>query len=71
MAESQHGADREIDAAKQNNQRHADRHHAEHRDLVHDVEDAARRRESVGAEAQETAKQDQADQRPRHASDEA
>lgn len=38
---SQHGADGEIDAADQNHDGHAHRHHPENRDLIHHVQEVA------------------------------
>ena len=40
-----HRADRKVDAADEDHQRHADSHHAEHRDLIHHVEEIAQREE--------------------------
>ena len=52
--EREHGAHREVDAADQNDERHANRHHAEHRDLIHYVEEVAHRQERVRREATRT-----------------
>ena len=66
----QHRADREVDAADQDDQSHADRHDAEHRDLIEDVQEVSQRQERLGRHRQEDAEKNQADQRTRCATDE-
>ena len=56
-------ADRKVDAADEDHERHADGHDAEHRDLVHHVQEVAQGQERVGRQRQKDAEQDQADQR--------
>ena len=57
----QHGANGQVDATDQDDQRHAHRHDAEHGDLIHNVEEVAQREECVRRQRQESAEQDQAD----------
>ncbi|MNH33751.1 hypothetical protein D3C79_942930 [compost metagenome] len=58
-----HGADRQVDAANQDDQCHTQGHDAQHGYLVQDIEEVAQGQKGIGGQAEHQTQQDQSEQR--------